>query len=89
MVNHLHVNLVGYKIGACFIGLNVIINIVKILYGHSKRGPNMVENTEIKVKTTVYKKEIYHIEYLTFIPMTRSKRHVFNTILTNYQRKGT
>lgn len=49
----------------------------------------MIENIEIKVKTTVYKKEINYIQYLSFIPITRSKRHIFNTILTNYQRKGT
>ena len=88
-MNYLHINLVGCKIGVWFIGLNVTINIVKILYGHSKRGPNMIKNIEITVNTTVYKKEIFHIEHLNFIPITRSKRHIFNTILTNYKRKGT
>lgn len=88
-MSHLNVNLVDYKIGACFIGLNVITNTVKILYGHSKRGPNMIENIEIKVKATVYKKEIYRIEYLNLIPISRAKKHIFNTIVTNYKRKGT
>lgn len=49
----------------------------------------MIKNIEITVKTTVYKKEIFHITHLNFIPITRSKRYIFNTILTNYKRKGT
>jgi hypothetical protein len=88
-VNYLHINFVGCKIGACFIGLKIAINIVKILYGHSKRGLNMIKNIEITVKTTVYKKEIFHITHLNFIPIARSKRYIFNTILNNYKRKGT
>lgn len=49
----------------------------------------MIENIEIKVKTTVYKKEIYHIGHLSFTPTTRSQRHSFSILVINYKRKGT
>lgn len=49
----------------------------------------MLENIEISVKTTVYKKEIYKLEHVSFCPITHTERHVFNVLTINYKRKGT
>ena len=48
----------------------------------------MLENIKIPVKTTVYKKEIYKLEHVSFCPTTHAERHVFNVLIINYQRKG-
>lgn len=49
----------------------------------------MLENTEILVKTTVYKKEIYKLEYVNFCPTIHTERQVFNLLKINYKRRGT
>jgi len=49
----------------------------------------MLENIEIPVKTTVYKKEIYKLENVSFILTTHTERHVFNLLTINYKRRGT
>ena len=49
----------------------------------------MLENIEIPVKTTVYKKEIYTLAYVSFCPTTHTERRVFNLLIINYKRKGT
>lgn len=49
----------------------------------------MLENIEIPVKTTVYKKEIYKLENISFLSTTHTERHVFNVLTINYKRSGT
>ena len=49
----------------------------------------MLENIEIPVKVTVYKKEIYKLENVSFLPTTYTERSVFNLLIINYKRKGT
>lgn len=49
----------------------------------------MLENIEIPVKTTVYKKEIYKLGHVSFCPTIHIERHVFNLLTINYKRKGT
>lgn len=49
----------------------------------------MLENIEIRVKTTVYKKEIYKLENISFLPTTHTERHVFSVLTINYKRRGT
>ena len=49
----------------------------------------MLENIEISVKTTIYKKEIYKLEQVSFCPITHTERRVFNVLTINYKRMGT
>ena len=49
----------------------------------------MLENIEIPVKATVYKKEIYTLSHVSFCPTTHAERRVFNLLIINYKRKGT
>lgn len=49
----------------------------------------MLENIEIPVKTTVYKKEIYTLAHVIFCPTTHTERRVFHLLIINYKRKGT
>lgn len=49
----------------------------------------MLENIEIPVKTTVYKKEIYKLKNISFLPTTHTESHVFNVLTINYKRRGT
>ena len=49
----------------------------------------MLENIKIPVKVTVYKKEIYQLEYVNFCPTTHTERRVFQLLTINYKRKGT
>ena len=49
----------------------------------------MLENIEIPVKTTVYKKEIYKLEHISFCPTIHTEIPVFHLLKINYKRKGT
>lgn len=49
----------------------------------------MLENIEIPVKATVYKKEIYTLNSVSFCPTTHAERRVFHLLIINYTRKGT
>jgi len=49
----------------------------------------MLENIKIPVKVTVYKKEIYTLANVSFLPTTYTERSVFHLLITNYKRKGT
>lgn len=49
----------------------------------------MLENIEIPVKATLYKKEIYKLKHVSFYPATHIKRRVFHLLTVNYKRKGT
>ena len=49
----------------------------------------MLENIKIPVKATVYKKEIYKLENVSFTPTTHTERPVFHLLIINYKRKGT
>ena len=49
----------------------------------------MLENIEIPVKATIYKKEIYKLEHVNFCPMIHTEGRVFNLFIINYKRKGT
>lgn len=49
----------------------------------------MLENIEIPVKATVYKKEIYTLSYVSFCPTAHTESRVFHLLIINYKRKGT
>lgn len=49
----------------------------------------MLENIEIPVKVTVYKKEIYTLSHVSCCPTTHNERQVFQLLTVNYKRKGT
>ena len=40
----------------------------------------MLENIKIPVKVTVYKKEIYKLENVSFLPTTYTERSIFSFI---------
>lgn len=47
----------------------------------------MLENIEIPVKATIYKNEIYQLDYVNFCPTTHTEKRVFHLLLINYKRK--
>lgn len=49
----------------------------------------MLENIKIPVKVTVYKKEIYKLENVSFLSTTYIEMSVFQLLIINYKRKGT